>query len=118
MSAVIPTNIIMRRHRRSTTRTEFLSGVSAASATSAPRQRRQRRVSDVSGLLFASDFPKFGEEPNPGIGPPSACSHYFEYTHQFVTRLAPLRRRGEMQCRGALVHRHRGGRLLRQSVCR
>ena len=60
MSAVIPTNIIIRRHRRSTTRTEFLS--------------------DVSDLLFASDFPKFGEEPNSGIGPPSACSHYFEYT--------------------------------------
>ena len=47
MSAVIPTNIIIRRHRRSTTRTEFLS--------------------DVSDLLFASDFPKFGEEPNSGM---------------------------------------------------
>jgi len=43
-------------------------------------QRRQRRVSDVSGLLFASDFPEFGEEPKFGMptvmrDPGHRCAH-------------------------------------------
>jgi hypothetical protein len=53
MSAVIPTNIIIRRHRRSTTRTEFLGGVSAASATSAACCSRATSRNSVKNPILA-----------------------------------------------------------------
>ena len=57
----------MRHNERRHTHQHHHSPAPALDNAHGIPRRRQRRVSDVSGLLFASDFPKFGEEPNSGM---------------------------------------------------
>jgi len=53
----------MRHNERRHTHQHHHSPAPALDNAHGIPQRRQRRLSDVSDLLFASDFPKFGEEP-------------------------------------------------------
>jgi len=64
----------MRHHERRHTHQHHHAPAPALDNAHGIPQRRQRRLSDVSGLLFASDFPKFSEEPKFGMKPPCTCS--------------------------------------------